>query len=64
MLEGMRMRLARLKRALAALVTALAVGVLGVSIVAPETAQAAGVVVEHRTYGAPEPSPLPRDEDS
>ena len=44
--------------------TALAVGVIGVSIVAPETAQAAGVVVEHRAYGAPEPSPPPRDEDS
>ena len=60
----MRTRLVTLKRTLAALVTALAVGVLGVGIVAPETAQAAGVVVGHRTYGAPEPSPLLRDEDS
>lgn len=60
----MWMWIAPVKRALAALVTALAVGVIGVNVMAPETAQAAGVVVEHRAYGAPEPSSPPRDEDS
>ncbi len=56
--------IARVRRALAALVTALAVGVIGINVVTPETAQAAGVVVGHRAFGTPVPSPPPRDEDS
>ena len=51
---------ARFKRALAVLVTALAVGVVGVDLVAPETAQAAGVVVGHVPLGARETAP-PRE---
>jgi hypothetical protein len=43
----------RIRRSIAAVVTAAAVGVVGIGAVAPETAQAAGVVVEHRTWGTP-----------
>jgi hypothetical protein len=43
----------RLRGGVAALVVALTVAFLGVGAIAPETAQAVGVVVEHRTYGAP-----------
>lgn len=42
----------RVRRNVAAVLTAALVGVAGVGIIAPETAQAAGVVVEHRTWGA------------
>jgi hypothetical protein len=61
MLEDMWTWIARVKRTLAALVTALAVGIIGVGVVTPETAQAAGVVVEHRTFGATETA-APRED--
>ena len=58
---GMWMWIAGFKRTLAALVTALAVGVVGVGVVAPETAQAAGVVVGHVPLGAIATAP-PRED--
>lgn len=42
----------RVHRGIAAVLTAAVVAVVGVGVIAPETAQAAGVVVEHRTWGA------------
>ena len=41
----------RVRRNVAAVITAAVVGVVGVGVISPETAQAAGVVVEHRTWG-------------
>ena len=48
----MSQRLLTLRRTLAVLLTALAVGVVGVGTISTETARAAGVVVEHRSWGA------------
>jgi hypothetical protein len=59
--QDMWIWIARFKRALAALVTALAVGVVGVEVVAPETAQAAGVVVGHVPLGSTKAAP-PRED--
>ena len=42
----------RIRRSIAAVVTAAAVGVVGIGAVAPETAQAAGVVLDHRAWGS------------
>jgi hypothetical protein len=54
-------RKSSVRRMVSAALSAVLVAVLGIGAIAPETARAAGVVIEHRTYGAPEPSP-PRDD--
>lgn len=42
----------RVRRSVAAVLTAAVVAVVGVGVISPEAARAAGVVVEHRTWGA------------
>jgi hypothetical protein len=47
------LRRGKLRRAFAAVLSAVLVGVVGISAIPLETAQAAGVVVErHQSYGA------------
>lgn len=43
----------QVRRGVAALLTALAVSVVGIGAVSEGTAQAAGVVVDHRAWGSP-----------
>ena len=40
------------RRHVVAVITAAVVGLVGVGVISPGTVQAAGVVVEHRTWGA------------
>ena len=53
----------RIRRSVAAFAGASLIAVVGVGAIAPETAQAAGVVVEHRTYGSTTPGVPTRDRD-
>jgi phosphoglycerate dehydrogenase-like enzyme len=56
-------RVSRIRRYVAAVVTAATVGIVGVGAISTETAQAAGVVVEHRTVGTATPTTPPRRND-
>jgi len=48
----METRWSRIMTGVAAVLSAALVGIAGVGVIAPETARAAGVVVEHRAYGS------------
>jgi hypothetical protein len=57
------LRRGKIRRALGAVLSAVLVGVVGISVVPTETAQAAGVVVErHQPFGSSAPA-RERDED-
>jgi hypothetical protein len=58
------LRSGKIRRAFAALVSAVLVGVVGISAIPTETAQAAGVVVErHQAFGTASMPARERDED-
>jgi hypothetical protein len=49
------------RRTFSAALSAVLIAILGMGAIAPETARAAGVVVEHRAYGAPDSTPARED---
>jgi hypothetical protein len=53
----------RIPRIISAALSAALIGIVGVSAIAPETAQAAGVVVEHRTWGSSTTATPSRDDE-
>jgi hypothetical protein len=58
------LRRGRIRRVCAAALSAVMVGVVGISAIPSGTAQAAGVVVErHQPFGTPSTPPRERDDD-
>ncbi len=54
----------QLRRGVAAVLSAAVIAILGVGAIAPETAQAAGVVVGQRAWGAGTTGALREDDDA